>query len=97
MAGVKVDPAEIEQVVEALDGVSACHVDAVPDGQEGQVIRARIVARDGFDVTRREVIAQCRGRLAEYKLPRIIEFVPTLPITVAGKIPVDWNRDEPAR
>jgi long-chain acyl-CoA synthetase len=97
MAGVKVDPAEIEQVVEALDGVSACHVDAVSDGQEGQVIRARIVSRDGFDVTRREVIAQCRDRLAEYKLPRIIEFVATLPVTVAGKIPVDWSRDEPAR
>jgi long-chain acyl-CoA synthetase len=91
MAGVKVDPVEIEQVVESLAGVSRCHVDAVPGGREGEVIRARIVTRDGSAVTRRAVIAQCRGRLAEYKLPRVIEFVEALPTTITGKMPAEWK------
>ncbi len=91
MAGVKVDPVEVERVVESLAGVSACHVDAVPGGREVEVIRARIVTCHGSAVTRRAVIAQCRGRLAEYKLPRIIEFVEALPTTIAGKMPAEWK------
>ncbi len=97
IAGIKIDPAEIEQAVEALVGVSACRVDAVSNGRDGEVIRARVVRRQGFDVTRRAVIAQCRGQLAEYKLPRIIEFMEAPPTMIAGKMPADWNTDEPAR
>lgn len=88
MGGVKVDPAEVEQAVEALAGVSECHVDAVPNGRDGDVIRARIVVRQGHQITRRDVIEQCRERLAEYKLPRIVEFVESLPTTISGKMPL---------
>lgn len=95
--GVKVDPAEIEDAIEALPSVSACRVDAVPEGRAGDVIRARVVIREGLRITRRDVIEQCRGRLAEYKLPRIVEFVETLPVTLAGKIPAEWSSDEPDR
>ena len=88
MGGVKVDPVEVEQAVETLSGVTECHVDAVPNGRDGEVIRARILVRQGHQITRRDVIAQCRQRLAEYKLTRIIEFVESLHTTIAGKIPL---------
>jgi len=88
MSGVKVDPVEVEQAVEALSGVSECHVDAVPNGRDGKVIRARIVVRQGHQITRRDVIEQCRERLAEYKLPRVVEFVESLPTTITGKMPI---------
>jgi long-chain acyl-CoA synthetase len=97
IAGVKIDPLEVEQAVEALAGVFRCDVDAVLNGRGGEVIRARIQTRPGFDVTRRAVIAQCRSRLAEYKLPRIVEFAETLPSMITGKMPAEWRRDEPAR
>lgn len=87
IAGVKVDPVEVERVVEMLPNVASCHVDAVLNARGGEVIRARVVSREGLPVTRREVIEQCRGQLAEYKLPRIIEFLEATPITIAGKIP----------
>jgi acyl-CoA synthetase (AMP-forming)/AMP-acid ligase II len=87
IAGVKVDPVQVERVVEMLPSVESCHVDAVPDGSGGQVIRARVVPREGLQVTRRAVIEQCRRQLAEYKLPRIIEFLDAAPISIAGKIP----------
>lgn len=86
IAGVKVDPVQLERVVEMLPNVESCHVDAVPNGQGGDVIRARVVPRQGLQVTRRDVIEQCRRELAEYKFPRIIEFLEATPITMAGKI-----------
>jgi long-chain acyl-CoA synthetase len=88
MGGVKVDPVEVERAVETITGVTECHVDTVPNGRDGEVIRARIVVRQGHRITRRDVIEQCRQRLAEYKLPRIIEFVESLHTTIAGKIPL---------
>jgi len=87
IAGVKVDPVEVERVVEMLPNVASCHVDAVLNGRGGEVVRARVVPRDGFQVTRGEVIEQCRRHLAEYKFPRVIEFLEGAPITIAGKIP----------
>jgi acyl-CoA synthetase (AMP-forming)/AMP-acid ligase II len=87
IAGAKIDPVELERVVELLPNVASCHVDAVPNGRGGEVIRARVVLRDGLQVTRREVIEQCRRQLAEYKLPRIIEFLEATPVTIGGKIP----------
>ena len=93
IGGVKVDPVEVERAIEALAGVSACHVDVVRN-HKSEVIRARVAVRSGVQLSRREVIEHCRERLAEYKLPRIIEFVDSLPTTMAGKIPVEWKTDE---
>ena len=47
MAGVKVDPAEIEQAVESLEGVVECHVDAGSGDPGSEMIRARIELREG--------------------------------------------------
>jgi len=86
IAGTKIDPVEIERVVEMLPNVASCHVDAVPNGRGGEVVRARVVPLEGRIVTRRDVIEQCRQQLAEYKLPRVIEFLETSPANLAGKI-----------
>ena len=91
MGGLKVDPVEVERAVEALPAVAAVHVDAVSGGRAGEVIRARVVVRPGLSLTRADVIEQCRNMLSEYKLPRIIEFVDSLPVTVAGKIPQNMS------
>ncbi len=41
IAGVKVDPVEVERVVEMLTKVASCHVDVISNGGDGTVIRAR--------------------------------------------------------
>jgi acyl-CoA synthetase (AMP-forming)/AMP-acid ligase II len=69
-----------------LPNVASCHVDAVSNGRGGEVVRARVVPLEGRPVTRRDVIEQCRQQLAEYKLPRVIEFLETSPANLAGKI-----------
>jgi acyl-CoA synthetase (AMP-forming)/AMP-acid ligase II len=86
IAGTKIDPIEVERVVEMLPNVASCHVDAVPNARGGDFLRARVVSRQGLPVTRREVIEHCRRHLTEYKLPRVIEFLETSPATLAGKI-----------
>ncbi len=91
MAGVKVDPVEIEQAVESLEGVVACHVDSGSGERDSELIRARIELCEGAEITRADVIAHCRRLLADYKLPRIIEFVEALPVTLAGKISPPWG------
>jgi long-chain acyl-CoA synthetase len=96
IGGIKVDPVEIEQAMESLSGVAACHVDAAPNHRTGEVVRARIVLRHGASVSRRDVIEHCRQRLAEYKLPRIIEFVEASAAAAAVKVGGQWAGREPA-
>lgn len=88
IAGIKVDPVEVERVVETLAGVFACRVDAARSGHGGELIRARVALRAGAQVTRADLIEHCRSRLAEYKLPRIIEIVEA---TISGKTPAEWD------
>jgi acyl-CoA synthetase (AMP-forming)/AMP-acid ligase II len=97
IAGVKVDPAEIEQALESLEGVVACHVDAADADGRNELIRARLELREGVEITRTDAIAHCRRRLAEYKLPRVIEFVEAVPVTLAGKITSSWSAGEHRR
>ncbi|MGB9455489.1 MAG: class I adenylate-forming enzyme family protein [Bryobacteraceae bacterium] len=97
LAGVKVDPAEIEKAVESLEGVVACHVDSGGGDRDSELIRARIELCEGVEMTRAGVIAHCRRRLADYKLPRVIEFVEALPVTLAGKISSPWSTGDPRR
>jgi acyl-CoA synthetase (AMP-forming)/AMP-acid ligase II len=85
------------QIISDNGGVSACLVDAVPNGRFGEVMRAGIVVREGQQITMHDVIEQCRLRLAEYKLPRIVEFVESLHRTITGKRPTPWSADESVR
>ncbi|HEX6894760.1 MAG TPA: class I adenylate-forming enzyme family protein [Bryobacteraceae bacterium] len=87
VGGIKVDPVEVERAIEAIAGVATVYVDCVPGTRAGEMIRARIVVRAGVELTRADIIRNCRLRLGEYKLPRIIEFVESIPVTLAGKTP----------
>jgi len=91
---VKVDPAEVEKTIATLSWVPECHVDAVAGSGGSEVIRARIAVYSGAPCERREVIERCREHLAEYKLPRIIEFLESSPLAITGKMPAQWQGDE---
>jgi len=75
LCGIKVDPVEIERVIGELPAVRAVRVDGSPDEHGMEMIRARIRPVPGAAVTRSDVVKQCRARLAEFKIPRVIEFV----------------------
>ena len=70
----------------ALHGVEEAGVTGIPDETLGQAIKAVIVPSPGARLEILDVKAHCRENLAAYKVPRFIEFAPTLPRTSSGKI-----------
>ncbi|HEY4852033.1 MAG TPA: AMP-binding protein, partial [Streptosporangiaceae bacterium] len=83
--GFNVYPAEVEQVLARLDGVAESAVIGVADARLGEVGKAYVVTRPGHALDAADVLAFCRGRLANYKVPRLVEFRADLPRTPAGK------------
>ena len=85
-AGYNVYPAEIERVVAAHPAVAMVAVGPIPDEVKGELACAYVVVRDGAEVTEHELIEYTRDKLAAYKRPRRVIFVPSLPATSSGKI-----------
>ena len=75
VAGVKVDPVEIEKVLQEIPGVEQAYATAAPGPRGLEAIKAVIALRDGVEVSRRSILSYCRERLSEHKLPRLVEFV----------------------
>jgi acyl-CoA synthetase (AMP-forming)/AMP-acid ligase II len=84
--GFNVYPAEIEQTLARLTGVADVAVIGVPDERLGEVGLALVVRRPDAGLAADDVVDYCRERLANYKVPRRIEFVDTLPRNLAGKV-----------
>lgn len=82
--GFNVYPAEVEQALAYLDGVRDVAVIGVPHERLGEVGKAYVVG-DG-SLTEESVLAFCKQRLANFKLPRSVEFVGELPRNASGKI-----------
>jgi acyl-CoA synthetase (AMP-forming)/AMP-acid ligase II len=57
-----------------------------PDPVKGEVVRACVVLRSGLSTTAEELIERCRGRVASYKVPAFVEFLPALPKSPTGKV-----------
>ena len=84
--GFNVYPAEVEQVLARLDGVAEAAVIGVAEPRLGEVGQAFVVARPGFALAEEDVLAFCRERLANYKVPRRVEFRDALPRNPSGKV-----------
>jgi acyl-CoA synthetase (AMP-forming)/AMP-acid ligase II len=86
VGGFNAYPAEIENAMLAHDAIDAVAVVGAPDARMGEVGAAFVVLRPGRSLTADELIAWCRRAMANYKVPRIVEFVDALPLTAAGKV-----------
>ncbi|MDT4894397.1 MAG: HIP---CoA ligase [Pseudonocardiales bacterium] len=92
--GFNVYPAEVEQLLARLDGVAETAVIGVPDERLGEVGKVFVIRRPGATVTEEQVVAFTRERLANYKLPRYVEFRDDLPRNATGKPLKRLLRDE---
>ena len=86
VGGFNVYPAEVEQVLARLDGVVESAVVGVPDERLGEVGKAFVVRRQGASLSEADVTAYAKERMANFKVPREVEFVESLPRNLAGKI-----------
>lgn len=85
-AGENIYPAEIESVLAGHPAVAEVAVIGIPDERWGEQVKAMIVLRAGQRATQRELIAWAQPQLADFKLPRSIDFIAELPKTSSGKI-----------
>lgn len=82
----RINPQDIEEVIAEMEGVAEVAVVGAPDDILGQVVRAVVVLREGAEITARQIQGYCKVRLADYKVPKIVDFATELPRTASGKI-----------
>ncbi|WP_330266208.1 FadD3 family acyl-CoA ligase [Streptomyces griseorubiginosus] len=86
VGGFNAYPAEIEQLLGLHPAVADVAVIGVPDTRLGEVGKAYVVRRPGSVLTADDLIAWARREMANYKVPRTVEFVPQLPRNASGKV-----------
>jgi acyl-CoA synthetase (AMP-forming)/AMP-acid ligase II len=82
--GEKISPEEVEAVLLQHPAVGDAAVFAVPDPKYGEEVSAAVVLRGA--VTAQELQAYCRTRLADFKVPKLIHMVSTIPRNAMGKL-----------
>ncbi len=84
--GENVYPAEVESVMTGHPAVAEVAVVGVPSEQWGESPYAVVVLRPGAEVSEADLIAWTRDRLAHFKCPAGVSFVPSLARTASGKL-----------
>jgi acyl-CoA synthetase (AMP-forming)/AMP-acid ligase II len=86
VGGFNAYPAEIEQLLGLHPDVADVAVIGIPDGRLGEVGKAYVVRRPGATLTSDDLIAWARREMANYKVPRVVEFLGELPRNASGKV-----------
>jgi long-chain acyl-CoA synthetase len=86
VAGFKVFPREVEEVLFSHAAVKEAAVVGIADPVRGEVVKAFVVLNEGAHATAEELRAVCQASIANYKVPGHVEFVPALPKNPTGKI-----------
>ncbi|NOY25698.1 MAG: acyl--CoA ligase [Oligoflexia bacterium] len=86
IGGIRVYPLEIEKVLMDHPDIVDCVVVRAEERVRGEIARAVIAVVQGSELSAKAVQGYCRARLAVYKVPRIVEFWPSVPKLPNGKI-----------
>ncbi len=84
--GENIYPREVEEFLYSHPDIVDVQVIGVPDEKYGEELVAWVRLRDGARLTRDDVAAFCKGRIAHFKIPRYIHVTDEFPMTVTGKI-----------
>lgn len=84
--GHNVYPAEIESVITTHPDVLEAAVTGIPHDVLGEDVKAFVVRKPGRELTVNELRAHCADKLADYKIPRQVEFMDELPRNAMGKV-----------
>jgi long-chain acyl-CoA synthetase len=85
-SGLKIGPSEVEFVLLSHPSVAEAAYVGIDDGYGGQIPTAFVVLKEGQHATAKELSNLCYQNLADFKLPKRIEFVDSIPKTSSGKI-----------
>lgn len=86
-SGYKVWPTQVEAVLMHHEAIQEVCVIASLDAKRGETVKALVVLRPGYqEITAKQITDWSRQHLAAYKIPRIVEFVSSLPKSASGKV-----------
>ena len=84
--GENIYPREIEEFLYTHPKVSDIQVYGVPDRKYGEQVMAAVILKNGVEMSEEEIREFCRGKIANYKIPKYVKFVDSYPMTASGKI-----------
>ena len=87
-SGFKVWPAEVEALMFRHPAIQEACIISARDSYRGETVKAVVVLRPAFrnQVSEADIVAWCRENMAVYKVPRIVQFVDSLPRSGSGKV-----------
>ena len=86
VGGFNCYPAEIENMLMAHPAIQQVAVTGVPDERMGEVGKAFVVLKAGATLTQDALVTWSRERMANFKVPRFVDFVSELPMNATGKV-----------
>ena len=86
VGGLNVYPREVEEVIYQYPKVKEAAVIGINDSLRGEYVKAVVALKEGMTCSSRELLKFLKEKLANYKLPREIDFVDALPKNSTGKI-----------
>lgn len=86
VAGLKISPIEVESALNSHPNVVDSAAIGISDPLYGEVVKAYVVIEDGADVKERDLIRYLSGKIANFKIPKTIEFIDVIPRNNVGKI-----------
>ncbi|MDP6559462.1 MAG: AMP-binding protein, partial [Candidatus Binatia bacterium] len=94
--GISVFPLEIEEVLYRHPDVLEAAVVGLPDPEWGEKVQAAVVLKEGAGTRAEGLVQFCKERLASYKIPKSVDFFPSLPHTNIGKVDKGKLKEEMA-
>jgi len=94
--GENIFPREIEDYLYTNPKIEQVEVIGVPDAKYGEEVCAWVKLREGEQTTADEIRAFCKGKIAHFKIPKIVRFVDSFPMTITGKVQKFVMRDQMA-
>jgi acyl-CoA synthetase (AMP-forming)/AMP-acid ligase II len=83
---LNVYPSEVERILQEHPDIFEVAVIGVPSEKWGEEVKAIVVLKEGANVTDKDIINFCEGKLAGFKKPKTVEFIDKLPRNLTGKI-----------
>ena len=84
--GENIYPAEIENVLSKNPALAEVAVVGAPDEKWGEVVKVVAVKRKGADIDAASLTSFLQGKIADFKLPKYVEFIDALPRNPSGKV-----------
>lgn len=95
--GYNVYPREIDEVLHEHPAVKEAVSVGISHKTRGEIIKAYIVLKDGHELTKADILGYCKEKLANYKVPKQVEFRDELPKSIVGKVLRRVIREEEER